>query len=208
MAKAKEVLDAFKMNAGPGEVSLGPGCYFFKCSEFCNLEVNGTVVHRQVALMRLIVLQVSTVRVVCDVGSSWSFTGLIGDHDPVDPVPNEALLVDPKPVSMEELIRTMVQQHVSRAGERMETLEESDDLEPDGDDDLPLTRHELAALDEAEFEDRFGVSREDVEHAKGFLKGKKPGAKAPTAAPAVPSAAPADSASPASPTPKAAATGV
>lgn len=68
--------------------------------------------------------------------------------DPVDEEPHEALLEEPRPLTLQEQIARFIGDAVARSRpDQYETAEEADDLDVD-DGDLPLSGYELPYADE------------------------------------------------------------
>ncbi|MEM2002473.1 MAG: hypothetical protein QXT77_07510 [Candidatus Methanomethylicaceae archaeon] len=69
--------------------------------------------------------------------------------DPVDPVPHEALLTEPRPLTLQEQIARFLGDWERRQkGDGIESFDEADDLDIDDDDNLPLSRYELPFSDD------------------------------------------------------------
>lgn len=180
---------------GPDEVKVGPGHYLIWSDAMVTIVVAGQM-SMPVSALRLALLSESVISVECKELVSWAVKE-VQPFDPVDSVPHEALLVDPKPPTMEQMIREMIRQEAHNAvGQEEETFEEADDFELDDEGELPYSQYELP---EGQPE---GELFDDVEPAK------KPAGDATSpaagAAPAAPAAAPA---APAPAAPKEASTG-
>ncbi|MEM2002491.1 MAG: hypothetical protein QXT77_07610 [Candidatus Methanomethylicaceae archaeon] len=69
--------------------------------------------------------------------------------DPVDPVPHEAMLTEPRPLTLQEQIARFLGDWERRQkGDGIESFDEADDLDIDDDENLPLSRYELPLADD------------------------------------------------------------
>lgn len=133
---AQNFRSAFEPNRGKGKVTVPKGYYMVSASAFVRVVVNGQMSVPLTAL-RLVLLDTSQIEVEADGLTEWRLFP-VRPFDPVDSVPHEALLVDPKPLTMEEMIRQMIKEEARKlAPEEDESFEESDDFEVEEDEGLP-----------------------------------------------------------------------
>jgi len=76
-----------------------------------------------------------------------------------DPEKNSGIPVEvpggERPLTMQEMIQRYVRQEVSRAADAqdLDTFDEADDFEEEDPDVIPLTHHQVVAMDESELRD-------------------------------------------------------
>lgn len=127
---------------GPDEVKVGPGHYLIWSNAMVTIVVAGQM-SMPVSALRIALLSESVISVECRDLVEWAIKE-VRPFDPVDSVPHEALLVDPKPPTMEELIRQMIRQEAHNAAPRdEESFDEADDFDVPDPDDNPLSPYEL-----------------------------------------------------------------
>lgn len=132
---------------GPGAVKVGKGHYLVYCKDFITVKVDG---HASLPLtaLRVAVLSEALIEVDCAPLYEWAIKE-VQPFDPVDSVPHEALLSDPRPLTMEEMIRQMIRQEARSQGEDFDDFDEADDFDIDDSEDLPFSPHEERLAEEA-----------------------------------------------------------
>lgn len=149
---------SFDEQSGPARFHLPVGEFFLEATFPVEWSVNGYG-HGRLKYLRLAVLDVADVEVAAPAHCRWRVTPL-RNGEPVDPVPHEALLREPAPETMEQMLRRFIREESSaRAAVGDESFDEANDFAIGDEEDLPPSPGELldAALEEAA-----GLSDEDV----------------------------------------------
>lgn len=170
---------------GPARVSVGPGHYLVWSDSPVVILVDGQASFPVTAL-RLGCLQAGHIEVECGPRVQWAIKA-VQPFDPVDSVPHEALLVDPRPPTMEEMLRQMIRQEAYLQRPDAETFEEADDFDIEDEEDLPdVTQYTLkdAIPEEGDLLDDVEPPKKPGETVSTAPAAAVPSAPAPQAAPA------------------------
>ncbi|MEM3753886.1 MAG: hypothetical protein QW518_08930 [Thermofilaceae archaeon] len=152
-AQAAESLAKQKLSfQSESPVTLEPGVYAFRSVFPFSINQGENVVFSNVKAARLVVVDDNIEFTFKHVFGFFPSSRRLRMTDPVDPVPHEAMLSEPRPLTLQEQIARFLGEEFARrnADDQIETFEEADDFDIDDEDDLPLTKYELP---DAEYEE-------------------------------------------------------